>query len=124
MRQPQIVAGDPPKVFAPPAAYGVSASGTNGGSRMRIEPIGPPKDNPTLGLWGAPSLPYLMLPTATLPRYPSVMERARDNDLLSEDELTALLERALDDEREGRIVHCANEQELRDYLQGLRREAS
>ena len=52
------------------------------------------------------------------------MERARDNALLTEDELSALLERALDDEREGRIVHCANEPELRDYMQGMRREAS
>jgi hypothetical protein len=65
-----------------------------------------------------------MLPTVMLRGYPSDVEPARGNDLLSEDELSALLERALDDEREGRIVHCANEQDLRGYLQGLRREVS
>ena len=53
-----------------------------------------------------------------------LMERSTEAWELTEEQMRALLEAAAADEREGRIVHCATEQELREFLQGLRQDSA
>src|SRR5437879_8243183 len=59
-----------------------------------------------------------------VPRYACFMARGQETRALAHDDLEELLEAAAADEREGHLHHCATEQELREFLQGLRREPS
>ena len=64
------------------------------------------------------------LRSASCPRYACFMAREQETRDLADDDLEELLEAAAADEREGHLHHCATEQELREFLQGLRREPS
>lgn len=59
---------------------------------------------------GEPLCPFVLL------RYPGLVARDTHERHLTDEDLERMFDAAVQDEREGRMTHCATEQELQEFL--------